>query len=196
MPIKAIDLTGRAFGRLMVLERSENGGKEPRWLCACICGRKKVVFGSSLKSGQTRSCGCIAREVTRARSITHGMFGSPEWRAWASMRSRCLVPTNRNYANYGGRGITVCVRWRDSFEAFYRDMGPRPSPHHQIDRINNNAGYEPNNCRWATRAENQRNRRTTVRYGGLTLREISERTGENYYTLKTRAFRGLMQRDK
>ena len=195
MPTRAIDMTGLRFGRLVVLRRGENKGVEPCWICRCDCGSTTAPRGASLRHGYTQSCGCIAREITSERSIRHGLTGTPEWRSWAAMRGRCLSPSHRNYAGYGGRGITVCDRWRESFENFFADMGPRPSPAHQIDRIDNNSGYSQENCRWATRAENMSNRRVTVRYGGLTLKEISAATGENYYTLKTRAFRGLMQRD-
>lgn len=195
MSLKAKNLVGLTFNRLTVIERGPNAGKEPRWICRCDCGNERLVYGSSLKSGQTKSCGCLVADRNRERSITHGMHGSSEWRTWASMRARCLSPTHKQYAGYGGRGITVCDRWRDSFENFYADMGARPSPDHQLDRINNDQGYFPENCRWATRAENMRNRRVTVRYGGLTLRELADKTGENYYTLKTRAFRGQLQRD-
>lgn len=191
----AIDLIGRTYGRLTVLSRDENAGKEPRWRCVCECGSVKVIYGTSLRSGQTKSCGCLAKIITSKRSLKHGMFGSPEWRAWNSMKSRCHQPSNKNFINYGARGITVCDRWRESFENFFADMGARPSSEHQIDRVNNDGPYEPDNCRWATRKQNMRNRRNTVRYGGLTLREIAEQTGENYHTLKTRAFRGLLVRD-
>lgn len=190
MSMKAADLSGRTFERLTVISRAENKGKEPRWLCRCVCGNTKVIYGLSLKAGMTRSCGCLAADVTSARSKTHGMFGSPEWNAWASMRARCNNPNTRAFADYGGRGITVCEKWEASFEAFFADIGPRPSPQHQIDRIDNNAGYSPENCRWVTRSENMRNRRITKRYAGFTLREWSEKTGANYNTLKTQARRG------
>jgi len=123
------------------------------------------------------------------------MYGTPEWHAWASMRARCFSSTHKSFKDYGGRGITVCDRWVESFDNFYADMGPRPSASHQIDRANNEEGYAPENCRWATRTENMRNRRVTVRYGGLTLRELSEQTGVAYETLKTRSCRGLLLRD-
>jgi hypothetical protein len=98
------------------------------------------------------------KRVTRK----HGLSYAPEYRAWQTMRLRCLVPTNAAYADYGGRGITVCDRWKDSPENFLADMGPKPSPKHELDRIDNDRGYEPSNCRWVTRSENDRNRRSTV----------------------------------
>lgn len=195
MPRKVIDLTGNHYGRLTVIERGPNAGKETRWVCECECGTRTLVYGLSLKSGATRSCGCLVVESNRARSVTHGMFGTPEWQTWSSMKARCQTPSNRSFKNYGGRGITVCERWQESFDNFIADMGCRPSPDHQLDRIDNDGPYSPDNCRWATAKINMRNRRNTARYGGLTLRELAEKTGENYNTLKTRAFRGLLARD-
>lgn len=98
------------------------------------------------------------KRVTRK----HGLSRTPEYRAWQTMRLRCFVPTNSAYADYGGRGITVCDRWMDSPQAFLADMGPKPSPAHELDRIDNDRGYEPGNCRWVTRSENDRNRRSTL----------------------------------
>ncbi len=191
----AINLVGKKFTHLLVQKRGENKGKEPCWLCLCDCGSITTVRGSGLRSGSTKSCGCLARNVTKNRSITHGKFGTAEWRAWAAMKSRCYLQTNKSYSSYGGRGISVCEEWLDSFEAFFADMGVRPSAHHQLDRINNNGNYERSNCRWATRKVNINNRRVTVRYNGLTLRELAEKSGENYATLKTRARRAKWQRD-
>ncbi len=187
--MQARDMTGQVFSRLTVVSRASNVGKEPYWVCICACGETKAVSGSCLRAGSVRSCGCLAREVTSVRSTKHGMVGSPEWFTWASMRARCSNPNTRNFSDYGGRGITVCERW-NTFEAFFADMGPRPSSSHQIDRIDNDSGYFPENCRWVTRSENMRNRRITKRYAGLTLREWSEKTGVNYNTLKTQARRG------
>lgn len=188
--MRAIDLIGRVFGRLTVIERAENRGKEPCWVVVCNCGSTRSVLGSSLRSGQTRSCGCLAREVTASRSKTHGMAKSPEWKIWASIKFRCSNPSFTGWRDYGGRGISVCERWRTSFEAFMLDMGPRPSPNHQIDRIDNDGDYSPHNCRWSTRDQNMRNRRVTTRVDGMTLMEISKATGINYNTLKTRHRRG------
>jgi hypothetical protein len=191
MSMTAKSLIGNRYGRLLVLDRTANLGKEPRWLCRCECGTEKLVLGLSLKSGSTRSCGCLAVERTIERSTTHGRTGTTEWKAWAAMIARCSNENIKSYKDYGGRGISVCDRWK-SFEAFFSDMGERPSSNHQLDRIDNNGNYEPSNCRWSTRKQNMQNRRVTRRYGGLTIRQIAEQTGQNYNTLKTWARRGQM----
>ena len=186
----AIEMIGKVFGRLTITERGANAGKERRWWCLCECGNIKLIYGLSLRSGATRSCGCLAREMASKSNTTHGMTGTAEWCAWTSMKSRCNNKKHASFSDYGGRGIKVCKEWQFSFLSFYKDIGARPSPEHQIDRIDNNGDYTSANCHWATRKENMRNRRNTKRFNGFTLKEWAEKTGKNYNTLKTRARRG------
>lgn len=155
------DLTGQKFGRLTVTGPYYREKKKTVWPCRCDCGVTVDIPASNLKVGNTKSCGCFRRDFTTARNTTHGLGRPPEYRVWAGMRSRCEDPNSKAWENYGGRGIKVCDRWQ-SFESFYADMGSRPSDDHQIDRIDNEAGYGPDNCRWATRIENSSNRRNTV----------------------------------
>lgn len=151
-----IDLTGKKFGRLTVVRHCGDG----YWLVHYDCGTSKTIFGDHLRRGASSSCGCLAIEMLVERCKTHGMRHSPEWQVWSAMRYRCFNPRAKAYLDYGGRGITVCDEWLNSFEAFYRDMGPRPGPGWSIDRIDNNGNYEPRNCRWVQDELQEHNKRS------------------------------------
>jgi hypothetical protein len=154
--VAAKDLTGLLFGRLSVVERiASTAAGKAQWLCFCSCGNRRVVVGSHLLSGNTTSCGCFGGR------FRHGESTSAESRVWRSMRDRCRNPRRPEYPRYGGRGIRVCERW-DDFALFLADLGKRPSPKHELDRIDTNGHYEPSNCRWVTHRQNHRNRRNNV----------------------------------
>ncbi len=156
---KFIDISGKRFGRLLVIDRAEPASP-PTWNCVCDCGVQLVVSGNSLRSSNARSCGCLHRELvtTHGRSMASSN-PAPEYRVWTSIKSRCHNPSAANFYKYGGRGISVCDKWRNSFEAFFGDMGERPSSAHSIDRFPDaNGNYEPGNCRWATAIEQNNNR--------------------------------------
>lgn len=155
---RARDLTGRRFGRLRVLSRSCLRANDALWNVVCDCGKTRTLPACSLVSNNTRSCGCLSREVTSELMSTHGMKGTPVHNSWANMLSRCYNTKHPRYEDYGGRGITVCDRWRDSFENFYLDMGDRPLGM-SLDRIKNNEGYRPDNCKWSTPVEQNSNKR-------------------------------------
>lgn len=152
---RATDLTGHRFGYLVVTGRAGSQGKSSTWWCQCDCGSQlKEVQSTNLIQGNCLSCGCLSRR--------HGMSGSRVYKIWTLMKDRRHNPNNDHYADYGGRGITVCSAWRDSFEAFYADMGDPPSEGHSIDRKKNELGYQPGNCRWATFVEQNNNNRRNV----------------------------------
>lgn len=153
------DLVGLRFGRLLVTGRAKNSNGCTRWHCLCDCGKKVTPFGTSLRGGLTSSCGCLLRESARERFTTHGGSYTSEYCTWRHMRYRCHNPRYPRFKDWGGRGIRVCLRWRSSFAAFLSDMGPKPSPRHTIDRIDNDGNYEPNNCKWSTPKEQMQNRR-------------------------------------
>jgi hypothetical protein len=154
MLFEKIELSGRRFGRLVV--RAYAGAK--RWDCVCDCGSHTVVWGGHLRRGETKSCGCLHRELAKACATKHGMYGTREYRSWQGMKQRCCNPEHVAYESYGGRGITVCEEWRLSFEAFFADMLERP-PGTSLDRINNDGNYEPGNCCWSDAKQQAENRR-------------------------------------
>lgn len=160
-----IDLTGQRFGRLTVVERAENKWHKTAWRCSCDCGNMVVANGSHLLSGRVQSCGCLRKELARTsaskRNFSHGGTGTRLYRIWCGAKNRCYDKNNPCFCDYGGRGITVCDEWLHDFVVFrdwamshgYRDTL-------SLDRIDNNSGYRPDNCRWATWEEQASNKRT------------------------------------
>lgn len=197
--MRALDLAGKRFGRWTIVVRAETlpGYRELCWLCRCDCGTVRTVGGGSLRSGASAGCGCVLAEVNRARLTTHGHAagtGTAEYRSWSAMRTRCRNPNDSAFPDYGGRGIAICERW-DSFDLFLADMGPRPSPHHSIDRFPDmNGNYEPGNCRWATAKEQANNRRSSrlIAFNGrdLTIAQWAEVLGMRSGVIRGRMFRG------
>lgn len=160
-----IDLTGKKFGKLLVIKRVENyiqpsGAIKARFLCKCDCGKETIVDTSRLKSGNTKSCGCYKIEKTKEIKTKHGLKNTSIYAVWQAMKKRCYKKNNRAYKNYGGRGITICNEWKDNFLEFYNwavSNGYKKGL--TIDRIDNNKGYYPNNCRWADYKKQGRNTR-------------------------------------
>ena len=188
MPAK-IDITGERFGRLVVLSAAPSRNKHTYWNCRCDCGKAVAVRTDGLTRGLSKSCGCYHQDVV----LRHGMWQTPVYRIWRTMLGRCENPNAHAYDKYGGRGIKVCEGWHD-FTRFYYDMGPRPSPKHSIDRIDNNGDYCYENCRWATKKEQSRNRcdNRWLTFNGETLcvAEWAERLGVNWTTIVARLKRG------
>lgn len=176
-------LTGQRFGGWLILDDDRG----PRVLARCVCGTERQVCRAHLHTGASQSCGC-GRRASGAGS--RGRDGTPEYAAWKHMLDRCLNPKSQGWDNYGARGIRVCDRWRESYDAFLADMGERPSSLHSLERIDNESGYCPENCTWATRRQQTSNTRRTRRVtaGGetLTLSEWSERLGVNPATINHR----------
>lgn len=152
-----IELTGQRFDRLLVVGIDPLRRKgQTYWFVRCDCGTEKSVNGIGLRDGRTRSCGCEVRKNLSKLRTTHGMYGTPIYKCWQGMKNRCQNPRDHNFQKYGAKGITVCERWK-TFENFMQDMGPMPSPKHTVDRKDNSKGYGPDNCKWSTKAEQNRN---------------------------------------
>ena len=200
---KLIDLTGQVFGRWTVIQESDRSfykfrrkgyenlvqGSRRNWLCVCQCGNEAIITHGALIGKSSTSCGCFANEKRFTQSITHGASYTPEYSVWSKMRGRCNNPNSPDAPDYSERGITVCERW-SKFENFLEDMGKRLSPQHTIERIDNDKGYSPDNCKWATPIEQGNNKRNNIllTFQGEThtLAEWSRIRHINYPTLRAR----------
>lgn len=181
---------GDKFGRLTVLSNEAYGYAR----CRCECGTEKIIMRTKLRIGHTRSCGCLHRETLPNYNRTHGGFGTVLYRLWQGMITRCTNPNEPSFKCYGGRGIRVCDKWLHDFAAFRTDVGERPSAAYSLDRIDNDGNYEPGNVRWATKSQQMRNNRNTLKieHGGACMSAVewSERTGIAAQSIRQRLRRG------
>lgn len=189
MRTRLVDITGRRFGRLTAVRYCATSYS---YVCRCDCGQVKTILSGSLRSGATRSCGCLHTEQLIRRCTTHGQRHTLMYGAWKGMIQRCENPNHQYYHRYGGRNIHVCKRWH-KFELFLKDMGFRP-PNTQIDRRNNDGNYEPGNCQWITKQgqNNNTSRTRFLRWNGqrLSVRQWSENLGLPYRGIIARLNRG------
>lgn len=192
---RGINYTNQVFGRLSVISnsgRSQHG--ENLWKCRCTCGAiVEAILGSSLRRGKTKSCGCLMREEGSKRQHKHGMYGTSTYRSWAMMVQRTTNKNLPDWKDYGGRGITLYEPWKD-FSIFLKDMGEKPTESHSIERKNNNKGYSPDNCKWATDGEQRRNKRInhnlTLDGRTMCIEDWSTELNISSNTLRSRLTRG------
>lgn len=161
---KKLNLKGQTFSRLTVISDAIVLNHKTHFICSCSCGEDKMICGSALTTGQTTSCGCYQKERVSISSSTHGKCKTPEYYAWINMRTRCFNKNYKDFQDYGGRGITVCERWKDNFHNFLEDMGARPFEKYSLERIDVNGNYEPLNCKWADVYEQANNKRNIKYY--------------------------------
>lgn len=191
---KFIDLTGQKFGRLIVVRRAENKHGRVAWLCKCDCGKEIITTSYLLKSGQSKSCGCYNIDKIIERNTTHGDSKTRLYKEWGAMKERCYRPKHEYYADYGGRGVSVCSEWLDeksgykTFKAWAIANGYKDDL--TLERKDVNGNYEPSNCKWATRIEQANNKRNSQRYKidgeYLTIAQIARRYGIKYAKLRDR----------
>lgn len=198
LPRQVKDITGQRFGRLVAVKFldtiAQAKGRAARWVCRCDCGKDVVALGLSLRRGNTSSCGCLAQEATSVRNFKHGDAArgkkAVEYTAWRNMLARCYDTKHDKFALYGGRGVTVCQRWRDSYRNFLADMGRRPEDCTSIDRRDGDGHYEPGNCRWANQTTQVRNSAKATPYetpdGIMPIIEAAERAAMPYGRLRSR----------
>jgi hypothetical protein len=191
----AHNLTGLRFGRLTALHRAPNNAKDRvMWRCRCDCGNEIVTAAMSLRTCDTKSCGCLHDEKIGLASRSHGRSKTQLYAIWKAMKGRCYIASNTSYDRYGARGVRVCDRWRNSFEAFLQDIGEPPVPDMSLERINNSGDYEPGNVRWATRIEQGANKRNNLHidYSGKrqTVAQWARERGIKYSTLRQRVVIG------
>jgi len=185
------DLTNNKYGKLQVIKREKNKGKIPMWLCVCECGKECVIRGEYLRTGHTKSCGCMRSKNALSLFATHNKSNTRLYKIYRGMRQRCYNPKNKRYKEYGARGVTVCEEWLNNFEAFYEwaiANGYRDNL--TIDREDANKNYEPSNCRWITAKEQANNKRNNnyITYNGEThtIAEWAEIYNIKYSTLYQR----------
>lgn len=196
-----VNLLGGKFGRLTVVSKTTKRGSSGSvfWNCLCECGKTKDVSSSCLRTGQTKSCGCLFLDIASEKGMAkriHGMTLTNTYRSWGGMKQRCNNPNNEKYGIYGGAGITVCDEWNKSFDNFFKDMGECPKGM-SIDRIDVTKGYYKDNCRWATQKQQQNNRSNnviiTVGEVPMTMSEYCQKHGLNSDKVQQRLKRGWSQ---
>lgn len=207
---KGKDITGWVMSehgipdsRWTVLKKVESlDGKNSFYLCECSCEQhtQKILARHSIVSGNSKSCGCLAREQASARMTTHGKSGTRLHHIWKSMHERCYCENHQQFKDYGGRGIIICDEWKNDFNSFYEwALNNGYQDNLTIDRINNNGNYEPENCKWSTRKEQSNNQRTnrllTYNNKTQTVSQWAEEVGLNKHTLQTRISRGWSVED-
>lgn len=193
-----LNLSGQRFARLVAIEKAGHKTQDGRvlWKCVCDCGAEVIVTAGHLRSGNTKSCGCQKADATAQRNrdnARHGMTKSPTWISWDQMIQRCTNPLHKSYPRYGGRGIVICKRWLESFEAFLADMGERPDGK-TLDRRRNAGNYEPGNCRWSTPKvqSNNRSDNVVIEFQGRsqTIAQWAEELGMSRQALRYRLNNG------
>ena len=195
-----IDLTGKRIGRLTVIKEvsyKKQPGKHRKWQCVCDCGEVREIFQDRLVKECVMSCGCWQKEIAAQKRTTHGHAHRPVYLVWQNMKARCLNPKHKSWDRYGGRGINVCDRWKDSFINFIEDMGELPFCGAELDRVDNNKGYSKENCRWATRKEQtnntSRNVFMTINEKTHTIAGWAEQSGLPHGVIMKRFRRGTPQ---